>query len=154
MTHSNDAQCRPVRLDQYVNQDPRLIFKTRLVFTARPLLGPSTTTLDPRPVFEARLVFKARLLFEEIRYSHTSKLASSIVWFRPNGGGDVAGKYNVSAENNGNRRMPRVWVYDYSVDHRPTVWLRLESTRDPPVRSLLYTFTFTSQSNEDGRHVN
>jgi len=154
MTHSNDAQCRPVRLDQYVNQDPRLIFKTRLVFTARPLLGPSTTTLDPRPVFEARLVFKARLLFEEIRYSHTSKLASSIVWFLPNGGRDVAGKYNVSAENNGNRRMPRVWVYDYSVDHRPTVWLRLGSTRAPPVRSLLYTFTFTSQSNEDGRHVN
>jgi len=42
MTHSNDAQCRPVRLDQYVNHDPRLIFETRLVF-------------------------KARLLFEEIR---------------------------------------------------------------------------------------
>ena len=35
MTHSNDAQCRPVRLDQYVNQDPRLIFKTRVVFKAR-----------------------------------------------------------------------------------------------------------------------
>jgi len=25
-------QCRPVRLDQYVKQDPRLIFETRLVF--------------------------------------------------------------------------------------------------------------------------
>jgi len=45
MTHSNDTQCRPVRLDQYVNQDPRLIFKTRLVF-------------------------KAWLLFDEIRYMH------------------------------------------------------------------------------------
>ena len=67
MMHCNDAQCRPVRLEQYVNQDPRLIFKTRLVFKARPLLL-STTTLDPRPVFEARLVFKSRLLFEEIRY--------------------------------------------------------------------------------------
>jgi len=42
MMHTNDTQCRPVRLDQYVNYDPRLIFK-------------------------ARLVFKARLLFEEIR---------------------------------------------------------------------------------------
>jgi len=33
-------QCRPVRLDQYVivNHDPRLIFETRLVFKARPLL--------------------------------------------------------------------------------------------------------------------
>jgi len=41
MTRS--AECRPVRLDQYANQDPWLIFKTRLVF-------------------------KARLLFEEIRY--------------------------------------------------------------------------------------
>jgi len=38
-------QCIPVRLDQYVNQDPRLIFKTQLVF-------------------------KARLLFEEIRYGY------------------------------------------------------------------------------------
>jgi len=38
MTHSNDAQGRPVRLDQYVNQDPRLTFKPRLVFKARPLL--------------------------------------------------------------------------------------------------------------------
>ena len=35
-------QCIPVRLDQYVNHDPRLIF-------------------------EARLVFKAWLVFEEIR---------------------------------------------------------------------------------------
>jgi len=69
MVHSNDAQCRPVRLDQYVNQDPRLIFKARLVFKARPLI--STTTLDPRPVFEARLVYKARLLFKEIRYVST-----------------------------------------------------------------------------------
>ena len=34
MTHTNDAQCRPVRLDKYLNQDPRLIFKTRLVFKA------------------------------------------------------------------------------------------------------------------------
>ena len=67
MTHSNDTQCRPVRLDQYVNQDPPLIFKTWLVFKARPLLVFSTTTLDLRPVFDARLVFKARLLFEEIR---------------------------------------------------------------------------------------
>jgi len=41
MTHINDAQTS-ARLDQYVNQDPQLIFK-------------------------ARLVFKARLLFEEIR---------------------------------------------------------------------------------------
>jgi len=24
--------CRPVRLDQYVNHDPRLIFETRLLF--------------------------------------------------------------------------------------------------------------------------
>jgi len=48
MTHSNDAQCRPVRLDQYVNHDPRLIFKTRLVF-------------------------KARLLFEEIRLSECQR---------------------------------------------------------------------------------
>jgi len=30
-------QCIPVRLDQYVNHDPRLIFKARLVFKARPL---------------------------------------------------------------------------------------------------------------------
>ena len=52
MTHSNDAQCRPVRLDQYVNQDPRLIFK-------------------------ARLVFKARLLFKEIRVFETWPLLSS-----------------------------------------------------------------------------
>jgi len=37
MTHANDAQCRPVGLDQYVNHDPRLIFETRLVFKARPL---------------------------------------------------------------------------------------------------------------------
>jgi len=41
MTH---RQCILARLDQYVNHDPRLIFK-------------------------ARLVFKARLLFEEIRYT-------------------------------------------------------------------------------------
>jgi len=41
MTH---RQCRPVRLDHDVNQDPRLIF-------------------------EARLVFKARLVFEQIRYT-------------------------------------------------------------------------------------
>jgi len=65
MMHTNDAQCRPVRLDQYVNHDPRLIFEIQLVFKARPLL---VTMSDPRPVFEARLVFKARLLFEEIRY--------------------------------------------------------------------------------------
>jgi len=32
MTHSNDVQCRPVRLDQYVNQDIWLIFKAQLVF--------------------------------------------------------------------------------------------------------------------------
>ena len=44
MMHTNDMQCRPVRLDQDVNQDPRLIF-------------------------EARLVFKARLVFEDIRYA-------------------------------------------------------------------------------------
>jgi len=37
-------QCIPARLDQYLNHDPRLIFK-------------------------ARLVFKARLLFQEIRYT-------------------------------------------------------------------------------------
>ena len=43
MTHTNDAQCKPIRLDQYVTHDPQLIF-------------------------EARLVFKTRLLFEEIRY--------------------------------------------------------------------------------------
>ena len=44
MTHTNDAQCTPVRLDQYVSHDPRLILETLLVF-------------------------KARLLFEEIRYA-------------------------------------------------------------------------------------
>jgi len=31
-------QCRPVRLDQYVNHDPRLIFETWLVFKAWPVL--------------------------------------------------------------------------------------------------------------------
>ena len=30
-------QCIPVRLDQYVNHNPRLIFEARLVFKARPL---------------------------------------------------------------------------------------------------------------------
>jgi len=40
-------QCIPARLDQYVNHDPRLIFK-------------------------ARLVFKARLLFEEIWYLYSA----------------------------------------------------------------------------------
>jgi len=32
-------QCIPVRLDQYVNHDARLIFEARLVFKARPLLA-------------------------------------------------------------------------------------------------------------------
>jgi len=32
-------QCIPARLDQYVNHDPRLTFKARLVFTAQPLLA-------------------------------------------------------------------------------------------------------------------
>ena len=58
----------PVRLHQYVNHDPRLMFKARFVFKARPLLAQlrQTPGLYSRP--EARLVFKARLLFEEIRY--------------------------------------------------------------------------------------
>jgi len=51
MTHTNDAQRRPVRLDQYVNQDPQLIFETRLVF-------------------------KARLLFEEIRYPYSLEIST------------------------------------------------------------------------------
>ena len=67
MTHTNDArQCIPVRLDQYVNHDPRLIQGPACI------QGPasiSTITSDPQPVFEAWLVFKARLLFEEIRYT-------------------------------------------------------------------------------------
>jgi len=53
MTHSNDAQCRPVRLDQYVNQDPRLIFESPLVFKVRPLLVQlrQTPSLYSRPGF-------------------------------------------------------------------------------------------------------
>jgi len=69
-------QCIPARLDPYVNHDPRLIFKARLVFKAPASI--STITSDPRPVFEARLVFKARLLFEEIRYRPTHWKISSI----------------------------------------------------------------------------
>ena len=38
MTHIKDAQCKPVRLDQYVNHDPQLIFDNRLVFKAELLL--------------------------------------------------------------------------------------------------------------------
>jgi len=71
MTHTNDAQCRPVRLDQYVNHDPPAYIR-----------GPasiSTTTSDPRPVFEARLVFKARLVFEEIWYLFILHLAASSI---------------------------------------------------------------------------
>jgi len=33
MTHTNDAQTvHTARLDQYVNHDPRLVFKARLLF--------------------------------------------------------------------------------------------------------------------------
>jgi len=54
-------QCIPAtaRLDQYVNHDPRLIFK--LFQSPACIQGPasiSTITSEPRPVFEARLVFK------------------------------------------------------------------------------------------------
>jgi len=64
-------QCIPVRLDQGVNHDPRLIFKARLVFKARPLLVQLRQT--PRPVFEAGLVF------EEIWY------ARKMLWTIGNG---------------------------------------------------------------------
>ena len=62
MTHSNDVQCRPVRLDQYVNQDPQLTFKTRLVFKARRLLVQlcQTPSLYSRPGLYLRPGFYSR----------------------------------------------------------------------------------------------
>jgi len=40
MTHTMARrQCIPARLDQYVNHNPRLIFKARLVFKAWPILA-------------------------------------------------------------------------------------------------------------------
>jgi len=49
-------QCIPARLDQYVNHDPRLIFKAWLVFKARPLLAQlrQTAGLYLRPGFYSR----------------------------------------------------------------------------------------------------
>jgi len=32
VTHTTRRQCRPVKLDQYVNHDTRLIFEAQLVF--------------------------------------------------------------------------------------------------------------------------
>jgi len=63
MTHTNDArQCIPVRLDQYVNHDPRLIIKARLVFKARPLLAQlrQTPSLYSRPGLYLRPGFYSR----------------------------------------------------------------------------------------------
>jgi len=51
MTHTNDAQCTPVRLDQYVNHDSWLIFETWLVFKARLLFEEIHTFPPPRVSF-------------------------------------------------------------------------------------------------------
>jgi len=55
-------QCIPARLDQYVNHDPRLIFKARLVFKARPLLAQlrQTPGLYSRPGLYLRPGFYSR----------------------------------------------------------------------------------------------
>ena len=49
-------QCIPARLNQYVNHDPWLIFKARLVFKALPLLAQlgQTPGLYSRPGFYSR----------------------------------------------------------------------------------------------------
>jgi len=71
MMHTHNAQTVHTCQTRYVNHDPRLIFKARLVFKAPASI--TTITSDPRPVFQARLVFKARLLFEEIRYYRVTR---------------------------------------------------------------------------------
>jgi len=55
-------QCIPARLDQYVNHDPRLIFKARLVFKAWPLLAQlrETPGLYSRPSLYLRPGFYSR----------------------------------------------------------------------------------------------
>ena len=51
MTHTNDAQCRPVRLDQYVNHDPPAYIRDPACIHGRPLLVQlrQTPGLYPRP---------------------------------------------------------------------------------------------------------
>jgi len=55
-------QCIPARLDQYVNHNPRLIFKAGLVFRARPLLAQlrQTPGLYLRPELYLRPGFYSR----------------------------------------------------------------------------------------------
>jgi len=62
MTHMNCRQWIPARLDQYVNHDPRLMCKARLVFKARPLLAQlrQTPGLYSRPGLYLRPGFYSR----------------------------------------------------------------------------------------------
>ena len=100
-THTNDAQCRPVRLGQYVKCKPG---PPAYIRDPACIQGPAsigTTMLDSRPVFEARLLFKARLLFEEIRYIKITALMSI-------------------------RQLISIWDRNYIKEHDSILWVNLK----------------------------
>ena len=77
-TLTTRRQCRPARLDQYVNHDSRLIFKARLVFKARPLLTQlrQTPGLYSRPGLYLRPGFYSRKYGSSQNYQFRQYFAS------------------------------------------------------------------------------